>query len=89
MTDALFTALFWKAVGSTDVFLTALKFFMNQVQLIFRLLLSVAYLVLGFYVLKMQPLPSPTLNLIFGITCIAYGVFRGVRSLTRYKQKEQ
>lgn len=58
---------------------------MASLPLIFRLLLSLAYLVAGVLVLLYRPFQSAMFDLPFALACIAYGLFRGYRAVRDYR----
>ncbi len=61
---------------------------MEAAPLILRLILSVAYVVVGTFVLIYRPFHSAVFDLAFALACFGYGIFRGYRAWQIYSENK-
>ena len=80
---------FVEAVGKHLHLLTALFFMMATLPLILRMLLNAAYLAVAVFVLVEKPFQAPFFDWTFGLACMAYGLFRGVRAIKDFQAQTE
>ena len=62
---------------------------MAAAPLVLRLLISLAYLGAGIFVMIYRPFNAPVFDFPFAIACIAYGAFRAYRAIKDYQTEKE
>lgn len=62
---------------------------MAALPLVFRVLICLAYIGVGIFVLVYRPFKSPVFDFPFSLACFGYGLFRGYRAFKDYRAETE